>query len=101
MSDVDSADTPRARLGFVAYLRAHRECVRDGVWREVVWYAWAYELKRWRCRLLGHKWGAEQHEYEYAGYDVHVGTWRDCQRKGCCAYEELWSIYGGPRGVMG
>lgn len=87
--------------GLIAFVRANVLCVRDGVWREVVLASWLYELRRWRCHLRGHRWGPERRDYEDAGYPLHVETWQDCVRKGCCAVREVWSVYGEPRGTLG
>lgn len=56
----------------------------------------ALAVQAWRCLLYGHAWGAEQKQWEDAGYPVHVETWRECQRPECGAYELLWSVYWPP-----
>ena len=74
--------------------------MRDAGWRDAR-YVIGYPLKTWRCRLFGHKWGPEHHDY-----DPNVGdrteSWRNCERKGC---EGWWETYhymaGGKQRVWG
>lgn len=49
----------------------------------------AYPFRTWKCRLFGHRWGPEQHEYE-ENTGAHMSSWRDCERKNCCGW---WETY--------
>lgn len=75
----------------LAYLR----WARDAGWRDALGDR-LYWVRTWRCRVSGHLWGDEQRAYEYAGYPVHVETWRECLRPNCREHDLLWSIYWPP-----
>ena len=60
--------------------------IRDAGWPDA-WYLISYPFKTWRCRLFGHKWGPEKHDYEIG---VRTQSWRDCERKNC---EGFWETY--------
>ena len=74
--------------------------VKDAGWRDTL-LVLLYPFKTWRCRLLGHKWGPEHHDYEP---NVHalMESWRNCERDGC---EGWWETYhylaGGKQRVLG
>lgn len=72
----------------------------DAGWRDAR-YVLLYPIKTWRCRLFGHKWGAEKSDYEPNTGHL-MEQWRECERPGC---EGWWETYhylsGGRQRVFG
>lgn len=61
---------------------------RDASWQER-WDVVSYPLKTWRCRLFGHAWGPEHHDYD-PNIGAKLESWRECHRDGC---EGWWETY--------
>lgn len=59
-------------------------------------YCILYPVRTWRCRLFGHKWGDEQHDYD-PNIMARMESWRECQRPGCEGWWQTFHYMGGER----
>lgn len=44
-------------------------------------------IRTWRCRVFGHKWKAEESDYDH-NIGARLQSWRDCER--CDAWRETY-----------